>query len=250
MELWFKANKLTINMSKTKYSIFAKNQGVPNNLNCINVNGAKIDRVSDSKYLGMILDDQISWKKHIEELNEKLTKTIQAFKIVTRYLNTSTKYMIYYAYFYSRVHYGSELFTTSNKTCLNSVQVKQNRALKVLFHKDFYTPTLQLHKDLKVPLIRDIGKINSLKLVHKIQNKLAPDAFNGYFVQNKDVPGRRKGTRQDNLLSTNQYKGNILRQTFKFRGASLWNDTPKEIQNMEKNYNFGRHLKAHIISKY
>ena len=41
-------------------------------LNSINVNGEKINQVSDSKYLGIIIDVKFSWKKHIEELNEKL----------------------------------------------------------------------------------------------------------------------------------------------------------------------------------
>ena len=175
-------------MSKTtKYSIFVKqNHEIPNLLNSVIVNGTKISRVSDSKYLGLVLDDKLNWSKHIDELNEKLSKTIQAYKIVTNFINTSAKYMLYYAYFYSRIQYGCEIYTTAPNKKLKSIQVKQNRALKVLFRKDFYTPTTQLHKELKIPLVKDIGKLNALKLVHKVMTNQAPEAFDNYFT-NKQI---------------------------------------------------------------
>ena len=251
MDVWFRANKLTINISKTKYSIFVKqNQEIPNILNSIVVNGTKISRVPDSKYLGLVLDDKLSWTKHIDELNEKLTKTIQAYKIVTHFLNISAKYMVYHAYFYSRIQYGCELYTTAHNKKLKSIQVKQNRALKVLFRKDFYTPTTQLHKELKIPLVKDIGKLNALKLVHKILNNQAPEAFDNYFTKNKDIPGRRSGTRQDDDLSTSQFNSTIAKKTFKYRGATYWNSISKEAQTTNKTHTFGKNLKQSIIANY
>ena len=251
MDEWFRANKLTINMSKTKYSIFVKqNHEIPNLLNSVIVNGTKISRVSDSKYLGLVLDDKLNWSKHIDELNEKLSKTIQAYKIVTNFINTSAKYMLYYAYFYSRIQYGCEIYTTAPNKKLKSIQVKQNRALKVLFRKDFYTPTTQLHKELKIPLVKDIGKLNALKLVHKVMTNQAPEAFDNYFTKNKDIPGRRSGTRQDDDLSTSQFKTNITKKTFKCRGATYWNSISKEAQNTKETHTFGKYLKQIFIANY
>ena len=252
MDEWFRANKLTINMSKTKYSIFVKpRREIPSLLNSITVNGTKISRVSDSKYLGLVLDDKLSWSKHIDELNEKLTKTVQAYKIVTNYLNTPAKYMVYYAYFYSRIQYGCEIYSTAQNKKIKSIQVKQNRALKVLFRKDFYTPTKELHQDLNIPLVKDIGKMNCLKLVHKIIHGQAPEAFQDYFKQNKDIPGRRSGTRQDNDLATSQFKTNLAKKSFKYRGANYWNQVSKlGVQNIKETSIFGKLIKQNIISEY
>ena len=252
MDEWFKANKLTINMSKTKYSIFVKPRSdIPNILNSVTVNGTKISRVSDSKYLGLILDDKLNWSKHIDELNEKLSKTVQAYKIVTSFINTRAKYMLYYAYFYSRIQYGCEIYSTAQNQKLKAIQVKQNRALKVLFRKDFYTPTKNLHKELNIPLVKDIGKMNCLKLVHKIMNNQAPEAFQNYFTQNKSIPGRRSGTRQDNDLATNEYKTSIAKKTFRYRGANFWNQISKTgIQSIKETSIFGKLIKQNIISNY
>ena len=252
MNEWFKANKLTINMSKTKYSIFVKPRSeIPNILNSITVNGTKISRVTDSKYLGLTLDDKLNWCKHIDELNEKLSKTIQAYKIVTSFINTRAKYMLYYAYFYSRIQYGCEIYSTAQNQKLKAIQVKQNRALKVLFRKDFYTPTTELHKELNVPLVKDIGKMNCLKLVHKIIHKQAPEAFDNYFIQNKDIPGRRAGTRQDNDLATSQFRTNTAKKTFRYRGAYFWNSVSNTgVQSIKEPSIFGKMIKQNIIAYY
>jgi len=206
--------------------------------------------VENSKYLGIILDEKLDWKEHIIELNKKLTKTVQAFKIVSRYLSNESKYKIFYAYFHSRVQYGSELYCTANTNAMKSVQIKQNRALKALFHKDFYTPTPKLHNDLKIAMVNDTCEINTLKLVHKIQNGKAPEAFDGYFIQNKDIPGRRQGTRQDEDLSTHQFKTPITQKTFKYRGAKLWNSVDKAVQNTETTKTFGKSLAQSRIANY
>ena len=63
----------------------------------------------------------------------------------------------YYAYIYSKIKYGIEVYGTANATQIKKVQVKQNRALKVLFNKDFLTPTDSLHKELEVLKVNRAG---------------------------------------------------------------------------------------------
>ena len=49
------------------------------------------------------------------------------------------KHLLYYAYIYSKIKYGIEVYGTANATQIKKVQVKQNSTLKV-FNKDFLTP--------------------------------------------------------------------------------------------------------------
>ena len=97
---WFNANKLTLNLAKTSYSIFSKRK-IPEQLNSIEINSENIYRVDAVKYLGLTVDDKLNWEKHAEELYQKLTKTINAFKIVKRYIPEDRKMNLYYAYIHS-----------------------------------------------------------------------------------------------------------------------------------------------------
>ena len=63
---WLKANKLTLNSNKTKYVIFGSKSNLTTkpDLN-IYVGAAKIERVSAMKYLGVILDEHLTFDEHI-----------------------------------------------------------------------------------------------------------------------------------------------------------------------------------------
>ncbi len=65
-----------------------------------------------------------------------------------------------------------EAYGRGNATVMKKVQTQQNRAIKILFNKNYYTPTKILHKDLDILLIQDIYKLSIAKLVYKQKNVL------------------------------------------------------------------------------
>ena len=84
---WFNANKLSVNATKTNYTIFTKgNKHVLPFLNNYKVNNITISRTDQSKYLGVILDAKLNWEAHIKHLAMELTKTIGAFNIIKNYI--------------------------------------------------------------------------------------------------------------------------------------------------------------------
>ena len=64
-------NNLIINLTKTKSMLFFKNNNISLNLS---LNSFQIEQVASFKYLGLILDNQLSFKQHILELNKKLNQ--------------------------------------------------------------------------------------------------------------------------------------------------------------------------------
>ena len=63
---WLAANKLTLNIAKTKYVIFGKPRQLTNlpNYN-LTINNQQIERVQHMKYLGVTLDASLNFNKHI-----------------------------------------------------------------------------------------------------------------------------------------------------------------------------------------
>ena len=72
---WFTANKLTLNVKKTSYVIFrskrCKNINLPESISCGDI---KINRESNVKYLGLILNEYLSWDEHTNEICNKLKR--------------------------------------------------------------------------------------------------------------------------------------------------------------------------------
>ena len=155
--MWFTANRLTVNLDKTCYTIFkSKNRVIPEMLNNISFGNVTITKVHDKNYLGVTLDENLNWHMHIKELEKTLIKISNSFKIIKHKVPDKNKLMLYYAYIYSKIQYGIEVFGSASNTVLKRIQTKQNTALKILFNKDYYTSTNLLHADLGVLLVKDI----------------------------------------------------------------------------------------------
>ena len=114
---WLEDNKLTVNLNKTQYRIFqTKNMNIPDFLNNIKINNNTVKRVHSARFLGIVLDEKLKWDDHVKQLSESLTQIINAFKIIKKnYVPEDKKRMLYYAYIYSRIQYGIEMYCTASK---------------------------------------------------------------------------------------------------------------------------------------
>ena len=78
VDQWLKANKLTLNEGKTEFMIIGSRQRVPSFEQgpLIKLGDKVIKRVLHKKTLGVILDEQLKWDKHIEEQSKMISKSI------------------------------------------------------------------------------------------------------------------------------------------------------------------------------
>ena len=74
--IWLACNKLTINIKKTKFMVFQppKKPSVHNPI--IKINECSLEKVKDIKFLGVMVDDKLNWKKHISYVKCKISKTL------------------------------------------------------------------------------------------------------------------------------------------------------------------------------
>ena len=74
---WLCANKLSLNLSKTKYIIFQPRQKLNYNLYLpLQLAGQYLDQTSSTKYLGLIIDCHLSWQDHIDLIASKISRNI------------------------------------------------------------------------------------------------------------------------------------------------------------------------------
>ena len=217
-------------------------------LNSITFENFTIKKVVSKSYLGVTLDENLNWKVHIKELEKSLIKLSNSFKIIKHKIPDENKLLLYYAYVYSKIQYGLEVFGSASATEMRKIQTKQNTALKILFSKDFYTPTIQLHHDLSVLLVKDIYKLYLTKFVYKHQNGLLPEAFDDYFIKNDTF--HTHFTRQNMNLHKSQYKNQTGQKMIKHKGITFWNEFPSNVRNAVSINVFTRKAKEYLLSNY
>ncbi len=83
LKSWFDLNKLSLNVKKTKLMVFG-NRKIDSDVNVMTDN-ISIERVFETKFLGVILDHKICWKPHVRYVKEKVARSIGVLE-KTRYL--------------------------------------------------------------------------------------------------------------------------------------------------------------------
>ena len=76
----------------------------------LSVNGQKFKQVDKIKFLGVIIDDQISWNDQIKNLKNKLMSTIVLIKHIKKFIPSSQYFKIYHSLFISHLTYGTMVY--------------------------------------------------------------------------------------------------------------------------------------------
>ena len=220
---WFHINKLTLNTTKTSFTIFRSNKkkiaNLPNKIDFLNFS---INRTSSIKFLGIILDEHLTWKLHINEVCNKLKRLFHIFYNIRRYLSKENIKTLYYALIYSRIKYGLTVYGQAGKTNLNKIQVLQNKLLKVLSSKKFRYSTDMLHNEFKILKVEDMVKQEVLTFVFNYFNDNLPPVFDNYYdtLASTHCRNTRHGS---NLIRKIKHKIDIAAHSIKIQGAELCN---------------------------
>ena len=108
--IWFKANKLSLNAGKTKFTLFHKpsqSENLPLKLPALIMNNIVLKQKDSLKFLGVIIDETLSWKKHISVLESKLASSIGLLYRSRPFLNLNSRLLFYYSFIHSHLSYAN-----------------------------------------------------------------------------------------------------------------------------------------------
>ena len=101
MSIWFKANNLSPNLTKTKWTLFhsqKKKRLIANDIPILYIDNFEIIMEIVTKFLGIYLDENLTWKCHIEYVCNKVSKSIG---IMYKSRNILSKRLMQQLYFLS-----------------------------------------------------------------------------------------------------------------------------------------------------
>ena len=164
---WFTANKMTLNTDKSTFTIFkSSRKNIPNLPDSLEFLNHEIKRTPCIKFLGLTIDENLSWNQHIAELCNKLKSLFHIFYNIRNYVLKKEIQAIYYTLVYSRIKYGINIYGQAGSTKISKIQTLQNQLLKVLSEKKYRYPTEKLHKEFDILLVKDIANQELLTFIH------------------------------------------------------------------------------------
>ena len=164
---YFRINKLTVNFNKSKIVVFGSRSHA---VSALSFNGTEIEAVSDIKYLGLNIDQGLTWRTHINELCSSISSAIGILYKVRSFFPSSALKMAYNSLVQSKMLYMIQIYGTATKTLLNRVFVLQKRALKLIHGVNLRHSTVDLFSNVaknQLPLGALITRSIALH-VHKL----------------------------------------------------------------------------------
>ena len=89
-----RVNKPNLNIEKINFMLFTPN-GLSRNMNCINIDGHRIEEVRQTKFVGVILDNKLDWHAHCEYICGKMSKGIGIIIKARKVFNETTLLSVY-----------------------------------------------------------------------------------------------------------------------------------------------------------
>ena len=132
--LYMYANKLHINHDKVFYMIF-KPKGDNANRDELDLKlcGRSIKRVKETKFLGVIIDEKLSWIPHVNYLAKKLKSCAGIINRIRDCIPPSMYKSIYHTLFESHLSYGITVWGGIPKNRLKPLFILQKRCMRILF---------------------------------------------------------------------------------------------------------------------
>ena len=117
---WLESNKLTLNISKSKFMLTLKSKSSNPNFS-VQINGEDLERCDSYKYLGVYIDQNLTWKPHVDYISKEISKTCGSLSKLRHCANIDILISVYYALVYSYLRYGIVAWGNASKTVLRLV---------------------------------------------------------------------------------------------------------------------------------
>ena len=124
---WLNANKISLNSSKTEYILFRHKLKPVNYELKLKINGKKLYPSTYIKYLGIFLDKNLSWEKHINVTSLKRRRANGALAKLRHYVSPSILTTVYYSLFHSHIFYACQVWGKNKNSITNRIFILQKK---------------------------------------------------------------------------------------------------------------------------
>ena len=217
-----KDNKLSLNVNKTQCMVFTRKRE-KRKVN-IKIEDQNIEQVSKTKFLGVIIDEQLNWKERILYISNKISKAIGVI-IKARPLGKKALLSLYYSMIYPYLTYCCQIWGATYLYNIDMLHRLQKKAIRIICSKNRLSHSGPLMKELSVLNVKNIYNYLVGQFMFRYENKLLPNAFEFYFTLSNTI--HDYNTRQQASFRLPYYRTNLGKRSVRYTGVKIWTEVLK-----------------------
>ena len=242
---WLIANSLTLNIGKTYYVIFSTRE-VPNDLQ-IKIGLQTIERHSSGKFLGVILDEKLTFGEHLTQIISKVSKIVGLFYSLKKTFPLDVIHKLYYSLVYPHLNYCILAWGCAKQTYLNPLTILQKRICRIVTNSAYYAHSDPLFKQL------EILKISDLHLMHcqiYMYNSLILNKHPKFKQKIALLQSRHNYQIRNRILKNVYCRISLCKQSLMYNTIRSWNLLQNDVKNVKSLKMFKTTCKKQIITSY
>ena len=217
---WTKSNKLTLNTSKTELMIIT-NRNFASSMD-VTLTNEVIRPTASCKFLGVMLDDKLSFKEHISFILKKISRHSGILYKIRDGLPLQTRLNYYYSFIYPYISYNIVVWGGTYSTCLQPLIVQQKRTIRIIKDAGYSEHSSPLFKELNLLKVVDIYKYYLLIYMFKAKTK---GEFSITHLRN---------TRNRDFVLPVFHRLEMTQHAVSFMAPKTWNSLPLTLRKIEK----------------
>ena len=214
------------------------------------MNGEKLEQCQSYKYLGVYIDENLSWKAHIDYICKKIAKACGYLSKIRHCVHIDTLISVYYALVHSYLKYGIMSWGNASSSVLEPLINLNTRAVRIMTFAPFGNIDVKsIYKYLNILEIPQLFTLESGKFIFKSENGLLPNVniAKHFELRNANV-NHQYGFRNHGIhLQTIICDRSHGKKSIQFRGSKLWNDLSEELRNSNSLNIFKRRYKKFLL---
>ena len=243
---WIYANKLSLNIEKTKYMFFSNSlDRLPGN---VIFDTTPLEEVSSIKFLGVCVDNKLSWKCHINNICKVIARNIGIMNRLKYYLPSSALITLYSSLVLPYLNYGILAWGNTYSTLLDKLFLLQKMALRIVFNLHIRAHTDKLFLEHKILKIKELYLFQLGQFMFNYNCNHLPKIFYSLFHRNSHV--HNYPTRQSKEFHLPLVRTVHTQNTFVYTGPRFWNSLDNDLKESVKLITFKYKLKKYLFSKY
>ena len=217
---WVQTNRLSLNTDKTNYIVFSRSRTRTTPVK-ISIMGSEITKVTHFKFLGVIVDENLTWQQHINYIRSKIAKSLGIIRCAKRNLNFSTLKTLYLSFIHPLLTYCLDVWGGCGETLFQSIFRSQKKAIRLICSARRNAHTHDLFQSLNILTLKNLYFYSIAVLMYKHHSHLTTPIINELFSSNRSV--NSANTRQQSLLRIPLVHSQKSQKAIRYAGVHVWN---------------------------
>ena len=223
---WCQVNSMVIHPTKTKSMVIAtrqKHQLSPLSIN-LSLKGTHVEQVSEHRVLGVIIDNQLSWKAHTVSVSKTISRKLFILSKLRYFLDFESRKMFFNAHIRSHFDYASTVWDGCSDNHIKKLNSLYKRAAKLILPEPLLNTDEKLCRIGILPFLKHLS-LNKAVFMYNVYHNNVPEYMHRFFCPSTSTYGTL-----NKLFIIPYPRIDIYKTSISFSGAQIWNNLPPNVK--------------------